>query len=51
VDVRKVPVPEEFLARDYADDEAFRTAFQQWIGERWQEKDARISKVLATPPA
>lgn len=51
VDVRQVPVPEEFVARDYAGDEAFRTAFQQWIGELWREKDARIAKVLATPRA
>jgi 1-acyl-sn-glycerol-3-phosphate acyltransferase len=51
VDVRSIPIPEEFLAGDYAGDEAFRTAFQTWIGELWRDKDARIAKVLATSRA
>ena len=50
-DLRSIPVPEEFLSGDYAGDVAFRTAFQQWIGELWQDKDARIAKILATPHA
>ena len=48
VEMRSIPVPEEFLGGDYAGDEAFRTAFQGWIGELWQEKDEQIAKVLAT---
>ena len=51
VDVRSIPIPEEFLGGDYASDEAFRTAFQRWIGELWQDKDGRIAKILATPRA
>jgi 1-acyl-sn-glycerol-3-phosphate acyltransferase len=51
VDVRLIPVPEEFLAADYAGDAAFRAAFQQWISELWLEKDERIAKVLAASRA
>jgi 1-acyl-sn-glycerol-3-phosphate acyltransferase len=51
VDVRTIPIPEEFLGRDYAGDAAFRAAFQTWIGELWRDKDARIAKVLATSRA
>jgi hypothetical protein len=47
VDVRAIPIPEQFLGGDYAGDEAFRTAFQAWIRELWREKDERIAKVLA----
>jgi 1-acyl-sn-glycerol-3-phosphate acyltransferase len=51
VDVRPIPVPERFLGGDYAGDEAFRSAFQRWIGELWRDKDARIAKALTTPRA
>jgi 1-acyl-sn-glycerol-3-phosphate acyltransferase len=51
VDVRSIPIPEEFLARDYAGDPVFRAAFQAWIGELWREKDARIAKGLVTSRA
>jgi 1-acyl-sn-glycerol-3-phosphate acyltransferase len=51
VKVRSIPVPEEFLGGDYASDAAFRTAFQGWIGELWQEKDEQIAKILATSGA
>ena len=51
VDVRSIPVPEEFLSGDYTGDAAFRTAFQKWIGELWREKDERIAKLLATSRA
>ncbi len=51
VDVRPIPVPEEFLGGDYTGDAAFRTAFQDWIGGLWREKDERIAKLLATSRA
>ena len=51
VDVRSIPIPEEFLAGDYTGDAEFRAAFQAWIGELWRDKDARIAKILATSRA
>jgi len=51
VEVRAIPIPEEFLGGDYAGDAAFRVAFQTWIGELWREKDAQIAKVLTTSHA
>lgn len=43
VHVEKRPIPAHFLNRDYMNDEAFREAFQAWVGELWQAKDKRIS--------
>ncbi|MDX5299304.1 MAG: acyltransferase [Gammaproteobacteria bacterium] len=43
VHVEKRPIPAHFLNRDYMNDEAFREAFQAWVGELWQTKDKRIS--------
>lgn len=43
VHVEKRPIPAHFLNRDYMNDEAFREAFQAWVGELWQAKDERIS--------
>ena len=51
VEVRSIPVPEEFLGGDYIGDAAFRTAFQEWIGELWREKDEQIAKILAASRA
>jgi 1-acyl-sn-glycerol-3-phosphate acyltransferase len=50
VEVRAIPIPEQFLGADYAGDAAFRAEFQAWIGELWREKDERIGKELATSP-
>lgn len=49
VDVRPIPIPEEFLGGDYAGDPGYREAFQDWLGQLWRDKDARIAKILATP--
>lgn len=35
-------IPEEFLGRDYAGDEAYRLQFQQWLNQLWAAKDARL---------
>jgi len=41
------PLPTEFLAGNYLDDEAFRARFRAWVQQSWEEKDARIDKLLA----
>ena len=33
-------------AGDYMEDEAFRRRFQEWLGQIWQEKDARLETLL-----
>jgi len=48
VHVRQVPIPPEFVGRDYENDEAFRRDFQGWIGALWMEKDVVISRMQAS---
>ena len=42
LEVRQLEVPRDFFHGDYENDPVFRARFQQWIGELWSEKDARI---------
>jgi 1-acyl-sn-glycerol-3-phosphate acyltransferase len=42
VRVREVPIPAEFCTGDYSADAGFRTRFQQWLGELWEQKDGQI---------
>lgn len=49
VQVRQLTIPDEWFAGDYENDAAFRSRFQQWIGELWAEKDARIGAMLTAP--
>ena len=46
VRVRRLPIPAEFCAGDYAEDAAFRDAFQRWLAGLWQEKDRQIATLL-----
>jgi len=45
VHVRQLPIPAELIG-NYADDEAFRAAFQLWVNELWQRKDAQLTTML-----
>lgn len=38
-------IPREFIGRDYAQDEAYRLEFQQWVNTLWQEKDALLTQL------
>ncbi|MDP3759399.1 MAG: acyltransferase [Ramlibacter sp.] len=46
VRVRQLPIPVEFCAGDYAGDPAFRSQFQRWLDQLWQEKDLQIAAIL-----
>ena len=48
VHVERRPIEPWTTAGSYQDDEAFRRRFQQWLGELWQQKDARLAAML--PP-
>ncbi len=47
VRVQILPVPAHLIAGDYAADAATREAFQRWVQQLWQDKDAQISRLLA----
>ena len=46
VRVRQLPIPRDFCAGDYAEDAAFRSAFQDWLSQLWADKDREIGAVL-----
>lgn len=46
VRVHEMPIPEEFIKKDYHEDEQFRTEFQAWTQQLWQDKDKEMSDLL-----
>lgn len=46
VDVRRRPVDPALAGGDYEQDRAFRRDVHRWLGEIWQEKDARIAALM-----
>jgi 1-acyl-sn-glycerol-3-phosphate acyltransferase len=51
VRVRRLPIPAEFGAGDYAGDPQFRKTIQRWLQQMWEEKDRQIEALLAAAPA
>ncbi len=46
VHARSLPIPEEFIGRNYEQDQAFQNSFRQWINSLWEEKDRQIETIL-----
>lgn len=46
VHIEKRPIPVAMLSGDYANDTVFKTAFQSYISDIWQEKDARLAWMM-----
>lgn len=45
------PVPEQFLHRNYDQDEQYRLEFQQWVNQLWRDKDEELEALhQAFPP-
>ncbi|KJK06040.1 acyltransferase [Pseudomonas alkylphenolica] len=51
VQLEELPIPQEFLGKNYDQDEAYRLAFQQWINQLWQDKDALLERLHHAPSA
>lgn len=47
VEVRQLQIPAEFFGGDYEADPVYRKRMQDWIGQLWADKDARIAQLLA----
>ncbi len=47
VRVQILPVPEHLMHSDYAGDAEVRAAFQRWVQQLWQDKDAQIARLLS----
>lgn len=50
VEYEVIPIPPEIIG-DYSHDKEFRKQFQQWLNNRWQLKDEKISKLLKAAPS
>jgi 1-acyl-sn-glycerol-3-phosphate acyltransferase len=46
VRVRNLPIPQQLMLGDYANDPVFREAFSQWVQQLWREKDDQIDRLL-----
>ena len=46
VRVRPLPIPPEFMGRDYRTDTQFRIAIHRWIGQIWTDKDVLIEQLI-----
>lgn len=44
--VQKRPIPPQYCHGDYSNDPDFRAEFQTWVSALWQEKDARLARML-----
>ncbi len=49
VRARLLPIPRHLINADYAGDPAVRAAFQAWVQQLWQEKDAQMTELLRPP--
>ncbi|MSR08581.1 MAG: acyltransferase [Gammaproteobacteria bacterium] len=49
VRARLLPIPRHLINADYAADPAVRAAFQAWVQQLWQEKDAQMTELLRPP--
>lgn len=51
VNIQELPIPTDFIGRNYDQDETYRLAFQQWVNRLWEEKDAELARLHQTNPA
>jgi len=49
VEIREIPIPREFLGKNYLEDAHYREQMQSWVLQMWQRKDQRIDELLNQP--
>ncbi|MDX1452761.1 MAG: acyltransferase [Oleiphilaceae bacterium] len=47
VKIEKIEIPKEFLGKDYTQDQAFKSAFQEWVNTLWERKDQQLGELKA----
>jgi 1-acyl-sn-glycerol-3-phosphate acyltransferase len=47
VRIEKLEIPRQFIGSSYDQDEKYRAAFQQWVNQLWEEKDALLAQLHA----
>jgi 1-acyl-sn-glycerol-3-phosphate acyltransferase len=43
INIRQIPIPQEFLTTSLAEDDKIQSEFRQWLNQKWLEKDALIT--------
>lgn len=43
VNFKELPIPAAFIGNNYDQDDSYRLAFQQWVNQLWEEKDAELA--------
>jgi 1-acyl-sn-glycerol-3-phosphate acyltransferase len=51
VNFRQLPIDRAFLGNNYDQDDGYRLAFQQWVNQLWQHKDAELVELHRRYPA
>lgn len=51
VNIRQIEIPHQFLGKDYGSDETFKTEFQAWLNQLWENKDALIEQMKSERPS
>ena len=51
VHFEEVQIPAEFIGKNYEQDGEYRLAFQGWINQLWQDKDALLEQLHKDFPA
>jgi len=46
VRVSVLPIPKEFIGKNYEEDNDVREEFKKWVNQLWQEKDQLIEEIL-----
>ena len=41
----QVEIPAQFIGKNYDGDDAYRLAFQQWVNQLWEDKDAELERL------
>ncbi|MBT8768096.1 acyltransferase [Metapseudomonas boanensis] len=45
VRIEKLEIPQEFIGKSYDQDEIYRLAFQKWVNNLWEVKDAQLARL------
>ena len=46
LEIRELPIPAELAGSDYEHDSAARVRYQRWLNGLWEDKDARLERLL-----
>ncbi len=48
INIRQIPIPQEFLTTSLAEDDKMQSEFREWLNQKWFEKDALINTMKSS---